>query len=392
VQDLLAASEVRMKDPPETGASDDAREAFARNLREAIVLLREANHSIPWLTATRSPNVNLGSLYMSEEFTELLVGRQADLVFVPGPGFMYSTISWPFSEVINGTPGYSPKAKRRPIVVNYPQSDSDRLLLHPLFAHEIGHSAVAESNLLQKFAVEVLTVQPLSRRLDEEVKWVAANLQPGQSELKIRQQLREVLRCWVTEILCDLMAVEASGPAFLWAAASFGLPITRSGPSDTHPPTTLRIKLALDLLIENGWGDLLLEAGPHIKSFLDGVAADATNEIARPWEFLRTAIVDNTKWLRDAASNQIGSGVLGLQAADEAKEAADLLRQLVLPVGASDQPFSPRAILLSGWLEGLRRYGDDVAGMIKAQADRGLQDLVGKAIEMSTVATSWADL
>jgi hypothetical protein len=388
LMDLLAASEVRMKNVPDAEASGFAREAFARNLREAIILLREANHAIPWLTATRSPNVNLGSLYMSEEFTGLLVGAQADLVFVPGPGFMYSTISWPFSEVINGTPGYSPKAKRRPIIVNYPQSDSDRLLLHPLFAHEIAHSAVYEFDLWSRFATQVLATPSVVQQFDEEVELILVG-QPGQSELKVRQQLRDAMRGWVTEVLCDLLAVEAGGPSFLWAAAAFGLPINRSEPSDTHPPMTLRIKLILDRLIEKGWEELVTKAAPKVKKALSEVSQDANAELLAPAGFLRKTILDNMDWLRKTASQRVGPGSLEPEVSDEAKEAAALLRLLILPVGGSQQPLTPRAILLGGWLEGLRRHGDGIRSVVKAQADPGLQSLVGKGIEMSTVAANW---
>jgi hypothetical protein len=391
VVDLLDASGLRMKTPPEPEASPAAREAFARNLREAISVLREAHHAIPWLAATRAPNVNLGSLYMSEEFTELLVGNEADLVFVPGRGFMYSTLSWPFSPTIQSTPGFTPKTKRRPIIVNYPLSDSDRLLLHPLFAHEIGHSTVYEFHLIQKFNNEVLSDEALTHRLTEEANWVVANVAPGQSELKMLLLLREWLRNWVTELLCDLLAVEASGPAYVWAVAAFGLPMNRSEPSETHPPTTLRIRLILELLAGNGWSQFSENAAPGIAAVLSEVAKDASSELPRPWELLRKVILDNAQWLRDVASEQVGAGALKPNVvAGEADQASQLLSQLILPVGPNEKPLAPRAIVLGGWLDGFRRHGDNVSGLLKAQADRRLQNLVGKAIEMSTVAASWS--
>jgi hypothetical protein len=72
----------------------------------------------------------------------------------------------------------------------------------------------------------------------------------------------------------------------------------------------------------------------------------------------------------------------------EATEAADLLERLILPVGL-DGALQPRSILLGGWQEALRKTGDRPEGLIKALEDHRLQDLVGKAIEMSTVSSSW---
>lgn len=387
--DLLGASELRMEHPPDPGASQEAREAFARNLREAISVLREAHHAIPWLEATRSPNVNLGSLYMSEEFTKLLVGSEADLVFVPGRGFMYSTLSWPFSPTIESTPGFTPKTKRRPIIVNYPLSDSDRLLLHPLFAHEIGHSTVYEYSLIQRFHNDVLTDEDFVQRLNTEASWVAANLWPGLSDGKTKLFLRGAFRNWVTEFLCDLLATEVSGPAYLWAVAAFGLPMNRSEPSDTHPPMTLRIRLILELLSLNGWDSFWKSAAPSFAHVLEEVADDALQQLARPWEFLRTEVLDNVDWMRTVVTEQVGNGSLRPEVIDDARYAAELLEQLILPVGASSTPLPPRAIVLGGWLDGFRRHGDTAAGLLKAQADRRLQDLVGKGIEMSIVSSSW---
>lgn len=68
-------------------------------------MLRGAHAALPWLVATRTPNVNLGSLYVTEECARILVGANVDLIVVPDPEFMYSTTSWPFSAVIHSTSG-----------------------------------------------------------------------------------------------------------------------------------------------------------------------------------------------------------------------------------------------------------------------------------------------
>lgn len=131
--DLLRAVEHRLADQPLKTAPEPVRRAFARSIRQGILVLRAAHAALPWLTATRAPSLNLGSLYMAEECARILVGRDVDLVVVPNQQqYMYSTTSWPFSQVIDSTPGFEPKNQRRPIVLNYPLGDSNRLLLHPI--------------------------------------------------------------------------------------------------------------------------------------------------------------------------------------------------------------------------------------------------------------------
>lgn len=388
VVDLLDASEHRMESPPEAEASAEAREAFARTLRESISVLRDAHLAIPWLEATRSPNVNLGSLYMSEEYTELLVGTEADLVVVPDRSFMYSTVSWPFLGAIKKTLGFKPRTKRWPIIVNYPLSDSDRLLLHPLFAHEIGHATVYKYNLIPRLGNEVFSDEEFSKRLEDEATYVFEKISPGYSKLKLRQMIRERMRSWVKELLCDHLAVEASGPAYLWAMAAFGLPLNRSEPSDTHPPTALRVKLALDLLEINGWGSFCEEAAPRIMAMLNEVREDATKPLEHPWEFLRQEILDLSEWLRNIVIERVGDGSLKSDVGPEATEAAALLERLILPVGPDAEPFAPRAIVIGGWVDGIRQHGDTPEGLLRAQSDWRLQNLVGKGIEMSTVLKS----
>jgi len=136
VLDLFDAVEFRMGRPPSPTAAAWAPRFFADGLRQGIHLLRGAHAALPWLEATREPQINVGGLYLAEEFGHILVDKDIDLVVVPNQEFMYSTTSWPFAPVIAHTRGFTPTTQRRPVVLNYPLSDRDRLLLHPLFAHE----------------------------------------------------------------------------------------------------------------------------------------------------------------------------------------------------------------------------------------------------------------
>jgi hypothetical protein len=147
--------------------------------------------------------------------------------------------------------------------------------------------------------------------------------------------------------------------------------------------------LALDLLEINGWRDFCEQAAPRITSMLDEVGEDATKPLKRPWEFLRTEILLLSDWLRDVVAERVAGGSLKSNVASEATEAAALLEQLILPVGPNDSPLAPRAIVIGGWLDGIHRHGDSPEGLLEAQSDRRLQNLVGKGIEMSTVSASW---
>ncbi|HWH09616.1 MAG TPA: hypothetical protein VG165_00665 [Solirubrobacteraceae bacterium] len=387
--DLIGAVEHRMTQAPPATAPHIVRRAFARSLRQSIVMLRGAHAALPWLAGTRTPNVNLGSLYVAEECARILVGTNVDLIVVPDPEFMYSTTSWPFSAVVNTTSGFTPTNTRRPIVLNYPLSDADRLLLHPIFAHELGHASVDQHQLVSTVETELDNDPDFTTALQSKVNDMAASYWPALAPTQISGILRARLRDWIEELLCDHLAIEAVGPSFMWAFVLFVLPLGYAEPGEQHPPNTVRIKLALDHLTRRGWRPHMERVAPGVTSWIDQIAGDAAGALEPPFDFLRDQLTRHATVLQDVATQRSGSGALdAFVSAPQADEAADLLRRLILPVGLTT-PLDARAILLGGWQYAFQEHGDKPPGLIAALDDRRLQELVGKAIEMSTVASAW---
>jgi hypothetical protein len=388
VEDLIGAAEFRLGQEPRGEAPPAVRRSFSRSIRDIILMLRAAHAAMPWLAATQEPSVNLGSLYLTEELAALLVGSKVDLVMVPDVEFMYSTVSWPFSEVIEETKGFTPQTHRRPIILYYPLSDSDRLLLHSIFSHELGHSAVAEAQLVNKVNDQIHEDPTFETALGKavenmEVAW------PASSSAKISGTLQSWLSSWLEELLCDHLAIEATGPAYLWAFAGFVMPLSYADEHPGYPPNTVRTKLALDLLDERGWTPYMEETAPEILTWLRSIAADSSESLGQPFDFLRKEVLKRSHLLRETAAAQVGVGRLDPEKIiPEATEAAELLELLILPVGAED-PLTSRAILLGGWQEGLRVHGDSPQGLVESLGDNRLQNLVGKAIEMSAIVRAW---
>jgi hypothetical protein len=386
--DLLDAVGHRLKQRPEADAPAPVREAFARSLRQSVVMLRGAHAALPWLDATRAPDVNLGSLYLTEDCAQALIGTNVDLVVVPNSEFMYSTTSWPFEAVIGETQGFTPATTRRPIVLNYPLTDSDRLLLHALFAHELGHSAVAEYRLVEQVE-DALDADPEFSAAFEETVARLASLWPGSYPTRINGTLRAWMRSWVEEFLCDHLAVEATGPSFMCAFGVFVLPLTYGEPGAVHPPNTVRVRLILEHLTKRGWRSYLETAIPGVTAWLDRVASDAMAPLPVPFDFLRDELTRRADVLRESAAARVGEDAIDVESTvTGAQEAARLLRHLILPSGL-DEALESRAILLGAWQHALEQHGDGPQGLVRALGDTRLQQLVGKAIEMSTVRSAW---
>lgn len=202
--------------------------------------------------------------------------------------------------------------------------------------------------------------------------------------------LRTYLRGWVEELLCDHLAIEAIGPAFLWAFVPFVVPLSYGEPGPSHPPNTLRLRFAIDHLDRRGWRPYMQRVAPEVTMWLDSIAADAGAPLPTHFNFLRDELLAHANVLQDAAIARAGADTLDRTIAEpESDAAARLLERLILPVGLTSA-LQPRSILLGGWQEGLREHGDSPEGIVAALSDSRLQDLVGKAIEMSVVSAAWA--
>jgi hypothetical protein len=390
VLDLLGAVEHRMSREPPASAAQAARSAFARSMRQSIVMLRGAQAALPWLTATRSPTINMGSLYLTEECARTLVGQEIDLVMVPNPEFMYTTTSEPFAEVINSTPGFVPKTSRRPIVLNYPLTDGDRLLMHPIFAHEIGHASCDEYSLVDQVETAFHNDAAFTTAFQQIVTTMASTWTASPPPT-IAGTIRGLLRQWIEELLCDHLAIETMGPAFIWAFVTFALPFGYAEPAPSHPPNTLRLRLALDHLERGKWHEYMKGFAPGVMAWLEGIGDDADSiPLAEPFAFLREQLKRHAVAIGDTAANRSAHAVLDRTSVEsEANEAASLIQHLILPVGL-DKPLKPRSILLGGWQEAFRRHGDMPEGIVAALSDTRLQDLIGKAIELSVVSETWS--
>jgi hypothetical protein len=376
-----------MAQKPGDGASQTARAAFARSMRQSIVMLRGAHAALPWLEATRRPNVNLGSLYLTEEWARILIGGDVDLVVVPDPEFMYATTSWPFSAVINYTAGFTPSNHRRPVVLNYPLSDADRLLLHPVFAHELSHASVDQYDLVTSVESELNADQGFVAAFQDAVNNMAAGTRLTQTQ--VSGTIRGWLHDWIEELLCDHLAIEAAGPGFIWSFSAFVMPQGYGEPGREHPPNTVRMKFALEHLTDRGWRPYLERIAPQITHWLDQIAEDAIKPLEEPFEFMRSQLLANAHLFRNTAHARAGADSLDPAMSEvEAGEAAGLLRDLVLPVGLAET-LEGRAILLGGWERAFEAHGDNPTGLVSSLRDTRLQELVGKAIEMSTVVSAW---
>jgi hypothetical protein len=391
VLDLLGAVEHRLAAAPTPASSAVARRAFARTVRQGVFALQSAHRALPWVQATRQPHLNLGSLYLAEEFARDLIGPDVDLVVVPDNDYMYSTTSWPFRGYIEAAHGYTAQTIRRPIVLNFPLTDAHRLLLHPIFAHELGHSSVDEHGLCTELVKRMRAEPSFAPARKAAVDAVQAQA-PGAPRANIEATIDEMLVDWSTELLCDALGLEAGGPAFLLALVSFLIALGYGESGDKHPPTTARIKVALEHLRARGWDAYLARHAPVLTSWFDKMAGDATPAVNEPTGFLRDTLLAHAGDIEDIVAGRLGGAALDAAACQrDADRAAKLLKLDILPVEYEGR-LSRLGILTGGWQHALAIHGDSPDALVDAIADDRLQDLLGKALELNAVLEAWETL
>ncbi len=383
--DLVASVDLRLQSRPDDGDPVYVRAAYARSMRHAIAVLRNAQEALSWLASTHNPSINLGGLYVAERYARLLVGDGSDVVAVPSSEYMYSTVTRPFQPVIDNTPGFASSGNPFPVILHYPRREFDSVLSHPIFAHELGHAAVKKHMLIGQIEAR-FTSNP---KFAEELNQVANVSRIHANRLQRVLTIRAVVRKWVEEVCCDLLAARVAGPSFLFAFAAFIMPLSYSSPGPTHPPNSLRVLELKRQCVRSGWLPYLKVFFPRTLEWVDSIASNISNPLNPEFAFARKWVQAEAEFIHEIVEKTIPDGAMTPGEFErDAREAAGLLAESILPVGLSE-PLRSRAILLGGWHYALSRGEEGPVGLVKAMGDSELQRMVGKAIEMSVVARSW---
>lgn len=392
IENRIGGSEARF-----SGASDDVeREAAIETMRLINSFLSEMQEATPWVEAGANPGLELGPLYVVDESAAAIAATPCDVVAYADAKYQYATVSWPFQSILQHL-GQAPTPGPRPVVIFYPPGDAHAFLLHALFSHELGHSAVWQHNLVDRVLATTAGDATWTPDYNAAVTDVAAT-ETGGDLIVASVVLQRQLRRWVTELLCDDFGAHYSGPAYLWAFAAVVVAMSWNEPQDTHPPTTTRVAFLLRELDELGWSPTLSAVAPEVLAWLNHIAAaprPATN--AAHDDFL----TDVCERLRPAIRTEV-RGVLGSNVYQPATYSAhgdeleELLADRIMPAQlASGAAVDRRNIYTTGWAHVFRNRrkpaseGDASASVSAGVANAEYQEFLAKAAEMSRVLETW---
>ncbi len=186
----------------------------------------------------------------------------------------------PLIHVISGDQGYRivyeliPKAssERRFVVVAFPRSLKHHVLLHTIFGHELGHTALdgAPGGLLRTDVIGSFKASGPMASLNATNAWLHDPSAPPEvrnilsgvaTPVAISDGSREA---WLVELACDLFGFVLFGPAFLAAhrtllESMLPDPYELDLPDPTHPPYAIRHTMLAQAMRLVGWDSAITD-------------------------------------------------------------------------------------------------------------------------------------
>jgi hypothetical protein len=360
--------------------SDRARAAGTRKLLRVSTQLDTLHILIADYGAdVGRKDLPVGLLYLIDSLIDTMLREGADSVVHLDSVRMYSTLP-----LLPWAAGFLEDEsilewKAAPIVFNLPALDPTNILLSPILAHEVGHSAVRTWSLLGN-VIGRGDAGAIGAKLKE-----CLTDDPDANTVAWEKRLYD----WLEELLCDALATVLAGPSFLFASAGF-LPAPAHGrDTGTHPFPADRIRLTLSQLDSLGWTSFLDERAPVLTTWLKSLAEDAPEPRTSEEAFLRAVVESFKEPLLSVAQEHVGSQLREPEYSVVTEELEELLL-MGIPLGRLDSG-KPDTwhIILAAWLIALRRHGEEPAGLAKSLADTKYNRFLVKSLELTRVAELW---
>ncbi len=296
--------------------------------------------------------------------------------------------------------------------LHFPVADRDSALGLCILAHELGHLV----DKTKKIYESLLPIEFDKNSFDQMVDSRCKTQLPGGQQLTLETlftkpgvENQSYLACtrtlerWIREVIADILAVHAIGPASYFAFNDFlaylGADIT---PSATHPAPAFRLLLMLKELRTLGYmanGDAFDTAMTLAMQIFE--AEDAAQlKHSDEQQVVRTTIANNLEAILVKIRSYIQSH--SFRATDYRREVPEVLKRLSVgiapietydPEDGSREAVPLRAILNAGWELYKTNisvfYGQFVSGSTEMECLENLNHLLFKAVEASWVVRRW---
>ena len=388
IEHTLAGIDAKLSDALQNfdAATSTEKTEYIKQARLLNSYARFMHKAVPWISAAARPPLTLGALYFIDELGQRICGSKPDAI--PNPGTEFSTEWWPFRSLFPAL-GLSEQGGATPVVLNFSEREASSHLLLPLYGHELGHTAVEAEQLVQKVLDAHSQDGEFAAKFNKARDVIATAA--GQTQRETGISLAWRLEWWITEMLCDQLAVQVLGPSFLYAFSSFLLGDAWDEPGERHPPTCIRIAHLIHYLTQSKWDNEIHRRTPRTLEWLvSDVAATPSKASDDATQFLLYAVGRMRDTIRITTTTYLKSSVYTTNGFDSEMAAiTELTHYETLPAQLPNgTPVDRRAIMLAAWLS-ILEPADESQTLASAPADIRTQAFFAKAIEMSALLSAW---
>jgi hypothetical protein len=365
---------------------ESAKEDATREMRRLVWDVRKLQGNLSWIDAAQNPPLDLGTTFYVEDVARSLVSDDVEVTIVATDGPSYATNSDPYEPLINEWGSGIPDDEPTVVVVFIPLRERDNGLLHPLIVHELGHAAddargivndmwslaARRSRLAKRFSsstVELAEAKSLDARLASE-------------------QIAGMLHGWMTECMCDCVAVHHLGPTYLYSFISEVVAGTLDETAPRHPPPRQRMRYILRYLDRLGWHESMQVAHPKLFAWIREIV-DFEPSYKGPSDFLVWAIEDLCVLVRRRTERLLGSRIFR-PVPEELEEVERLLAIGVPPSQLhSGEAVRPATIMLACWNAALAAERGAAETLASAPDSSELAEVLPAALEQSALTRVW---
>jgi hypothetical protein len=189
-----------------------------------------------------------------------------------------------------------PPGERSIIIVAFPRQLKHQVLLHAIFGHELGHTAINAERTGRQIAISVIpkACQGPLQNATQANSWIKRPDAPrgvrdaieAGEDIQIQEQ---ALVNWRQEIICDLFGLRLFGPAFAAAHRAIIEPLCPGHDyfdpeSTTHPPYPVRQRVLATAIKLLNWDEpVSLSDGSPLHASECALIAYITESSNEPW-------------------------------------------------------------------------------------------------------------
>jgi hypothetical protein len=369
-----------------TTGDKSVKEDAIREMRRLVWDVRKLQHNLSWIDAAQKPPLDLGTTYYVEDIARSLVSDDVEVTIVATEGPSYATNSDPYGPLIKAWGSGIPSDEPNVVVVFIPRRERDSGLLHPLIVHELGHASDDANGIIDD--VWALAVQ--RKRLAK--RFVASAVEMAQAgsfdPQRASETIAEMLRGWITECMCDCIAVHHLGPTYLYSFISEVVAGTLDETAPHHPPPRQRMRYLLHYLDRLGWHESMKSAHPKLYAWIREIVGFEPSYVGLEG-FLVWAIEDLRAVVRQQTERLLGKRILR-PAPEELDEVRSLLEIGVPPSQRHSGKAIPAAtIMLACWDAALANPPGTAEMLASAPDSAALAKVLPAALEQSALGRAW---